>query len=155
MPRSQQPPHRSHCFHSEGMSLISSQGYEEDVVFAVKRRGAHLIVLASCLVEDRSLGGTHNILVPCVSVLATSISRQFGTPPSTEIYCQPDSIRSSLLVAYPSNVRTSPLEHVLGTSQSSRYGRREIVATSGGYTYKASYCQHLLLSPLPSFDAVH
>ncbi len=59
------------------------RGDEEDAVIAVKRRGGHLVILASYSVDDRSLGGTNSILVPS-SVLATSISRQFSTPPSSE-----------------------------------------------------------------------
>ncbi|KAK0429932.1 hypothetical protein EV421DRAFT_2025534 [Armillaria borealis] len=88
------------------------RGDEGDAAIAVKRRGAHLIVFTSRLLEERSLRRTDSILVPCFSVLATSISRQFSPSPSSETYCQHDSIGSSLFSSHtPSNVRTSPLEH--------------------------------------------
>ncbi|KAK0245045.1 hypothetical protein EDD85DRAFT_783015 [Armillaria nabsnona] len=110
------------------------RGYEKDPVFAVKGRSTHLIVLALCLVEIRSLGGTHGIPVRGFSVLATSISRQTSTPPSAEIYCQRDSIGSSLFSSHtPLNVRSLLLEYVLATSPS----EDKKVEASGGHPYKA------------------
>ncbi len=105
-------------------------------------RGAHLVVSTSCpVVGYRSLGGTHNILVPCFSVLATSISRQFSTPPSAETYCQYDSIHSSLLVTYPfeyTDIASSACTSYIAVIEICRARKSRLVVVTRT-TYEASY----------------